>query len=211
VRPAVLPIDQLHPNDYNPNKMTAFMYGKALESIKEFGFVDPVTVFFKGPDYYVIIDGEHRVRAAIDLGYTEVPCMILGDLHESQLPKLTIILNELKGQSDPEKLSDVLAGLLDDFSVEEVLVGMPYTEDILKGYLGFRDLKLPEDTAQTRGSEVPQPKEPWVERLFKVPNSVGILIDDAIARSKANAYAEEGVTLENWQALERILADWLSG
>jgi ParB/RepB/Spo0J family partition protein len=59
-----LPLDWLTPNPWNPNQMDDEQYGKALNSIREFGFVDPVTVRELGNDTYQIIDGEHRWRAA---------------------------------------------------------------------------------------------------------------------------------------------------
>jgi hypothetical protein len=41
-----LPIDKLRPNSWNPNQMTDEMFGKALNSITEFGFIDPITVMY---------------------------------------------------------------------------------------------------------------------------------------------------------------------
>src|SRR6478752_5191608 len=80
-------IDLIEPNPWNPNVMDPDMYGKAIESIHEFGFVDPVTVrrivgsssfnvakASKGEEAwldvvrYQIIDGEHRWKAGKDHG-----------------------------------------------------------------------------------------------------------------------------------------------
>ena len=58
------------PNPWNPNRMTTEMYAKALESISEFGMIDPLLCREMG-DHYQIIDGEHRYRAACDLGHVE--------------------------------------------------------------------------------------------------------------------------------------------
>ena len=205
-----MPIDSLVPNDYNPNRMTAFMYGKAIESIQTFGFIDPITVVEAKPGRYLIVDGEHRWRAATDLGFVNIPVVILDGISAADLPRLTIILNELKGQSDPTKLSDVLGHLISESSVEEVLKGLPFTEDILKGYLGFRDLKLPAELTPDKTPPSRTPKESFVERIFRVPNSVGYLLDDAIARVKEQQFAETGEKLQDWQALERIVAEYMA-
>ena len=72
--------------------MTAFMYAKAIESITDFGFIDPITC----TSDYTIIDGEHRWRAARDLGFTDVPVSVLDGLSEPEYRKLTIVLNGTK-------------------------------------------------------------------------------------------------------------------
>jgi len=199
-------ISALHANPWNPNKMTAFMYAKALESISEFGFIDPITCL---PDY-TIIDGEHRWKAARDLGLKEVPVVIL-DITPEQARKLTVVLNELHGQADPTKLSDLLSSLLTGATIEDVLHSMPFTEDILRGYLGFRDLELPTSEAAPQGSSSGTARESWVERLFKVPIDVGYLMDDAIAKAKQDEFVESGDRLKDWQALERIIAEYMAG
>lgn len=189
--------------------MTAFMYSKALESIEEFGFVDPITCTAD----YVIIDGEHRWKAARDLGYAKVPVTVIDGLTDDGYRKLTVVLNELRGQADPTKLSDLLSNLLEGSTVEELVHSLPYTEDILQGYLGFRDLELPPAPGRsgaTQGSDGSPAKEPWVERLFKVPNSVGYLIDDALARAREQYYSETGEKIADWQALERIIAEYMA-
>src|SRR5678815_835638 len=76
-------IDLIEPNPWNPNVMAYEMYAKAIESIHEFGFVNPITVrtVINGrvvgsqakKDWldavrYQIIDGEHRWRAGKDHG-----------------------------------------------------------------------------------------------------------------------------------------------
>lgn len=191
------------------------MYAKALESIAEFGFIDPITVRLLTEEDvpFEIIDGEHRWRAALDLGYTDIPVFIV-DVTPEQAKKLTVVLNELHGQVDPTKLSDLLGELLTATSIDDLLRSLPYTEDILKGYLGFRDLELPSSPraadGTARGSESSPAREPWVERLFKVPNSVGYLLDDAIKRAKQDAFVDTGEEIKDWQALERIVAEFMA-
>lgn len=188
------------------------MYSKALESISEFGFVDPITVVQTNKNSYTIVDGEHRWKAARDLGYTQVPVSILVGLDPKDIPKLTIVLNELKGQSDPTKLADVLGDLLQGSTTEDLLKGLPYTEDVLKGYLGFRDLKLPASLPSAKPTPSGETqKEAWVERLFRVPQSISYLLDDAITKAKQDTFLETGETVSDASALERILAEYMAG
>ena len=76
---------QCHPNDWNPNRMDGLTYAKTIESIKTFGFIDPITIR-PHPDHpgWQIIDGENRWKAARDLGLDEGPAYNLGDIGRQQ-------------------------------------------------------------------------------------------------------------------------------
>lgn len=196
--------EKLLPNPWNPNRMTGVMYAKALESIQLYGFIDPLLVRQVSDTIYQIIDGEHRFRAGSDLGMTEFSCVSLGEVSDIDAKKLTIVMNELHGQADPTRMGDLLNEILSLTSMEELLEALPYTEDILAGFLGVTELSpLPE----FEGTPAPPPgefKEPWVERLYKLPKTAALVVDEAIEKAK------DGDPMENWQGLERVAAEYLA-
>lgn len=204
--------EQLHPNPWNPNKMNAFMYAKAIESIKENGFFDPILVrpHPKAALGWQIIDGEHRWMAGSDLGMDEFP-IIVRDVDDATAQKLTLIANELHGQADPGKVSAVLRTLLESESPEEMLKGMPFTEDVLKGFLGFNPLPDLPPAPEAPGSPAGSPAggEKWVERTYRMPETVAGVIDEALTKARNEAATGEPGTIEDWQALEMIAADFL--
>ena len=63
-----VPIDSIHPNSWNPNVMKGSVYEFLKRSIKDLGFVQPVLVTRDG----TIIDGEHRWKAAKEVGQKEL-------------------------------------------------------------------------------------------------------------------------------------------
>lgn len=197
--------EKILPNPWNPNRMTGVMYAKALESIELYGFIDPLLVRQVSESIYQIIDGEHRFRAGSDLGMIEFPCVSLGEVSDTDAKKLTIVMNELHGQADPTRMGDLLNEILTLTSMDELLQALPYTEDILAGFLGVTDL-----TPLPGLGEPPDPqasgdfKEPWVERLYKLPKTAALVVDEAIEKAK------DGDELENWQGLERVAADYLA-
>jgi len=204
-----IPAERISVNRWNPNRMTAAMYAKALESIKTYGFVDPLTVredMTRGgiEPVYEIIDGEHRFRAGSDLGMTEFPCVVVHGLTDDQARKLTVVLNELHGQADPDKMGDLLSDLLSRTDLEDLMVALPYDESVLAGFLGTLP-SLPELVSPEPAPAPPSDKEPWVERLYRMPKSVSLIIDEAIEK------AADGEKVEKWQALERVCADYLAG
>lgn len=128
-------VDRIEANPWNPNKQSDFMFDKELASIKEFGFITPCTVRVHPTKrgWYQMIDGEHRWRAATELGYTAIGCVNLGKLSDGKAKALTDILNNLHGEPDPVLRAQLLAEVLEeDDSLREVL---PYGEDELQALL----------------------------------------------------------------------------
>jgi len=60
-------IELVHPNPWNPNVQSDFIYAKTRISILEHGFIDPIKVRQKADGQYEVIDGEHRWKVAKDL------------------------------------------------------------------------------------------------------------------------------------------------
>lgn len=197
----------LRPNDWNPNRMTRFIRDKAIESIKAYGFIDPLTVM-PHEGRYIIIDGEHRFLIGRDeFSMDEFPCIVIDHISLEDAKKLTVVLNELHGQADPGRLGDLLADLLDGSTMDDVLTALPFTPEIVASLTSLSDITLP-DMPKT---EKTPPAGAWVERLYRFPPDVVVVIDAAIARSISSAEIEDGDTIEPWQALERICADYLAG
>lgn len=204
--------DQLHPNGWNPNKMTAFMYAKAYESISENGFFDPI-LCRPHPEKslgFQIIDGEHRWMVGSDLGMDTFP-VIVRDVDDVTAKKLTLIANELHGQADPQKVTELLREILESESPEEMLKGMPFTEDTLKGFLGFDPLPPLPPAPQPPASRPPSdaggsPGEKWVERTYRMPEGAADVISLAIGKVKGM----DPKLTEDWQALEMIAAEFIA-
>lgn len=202
--------DRLHPNPWNPNRMNAFMFAKALESIQEFGFIDPLTVRPHGAQFE-IIDGEHRYKAGCDLGMEVFPAFVIAAT-DTQARKLTLVLNELHGQASPDLLSSLLKDLENDLGTDELLKGLPYTDDVLKSFIDLPPLPAL-GTVETSSPTAPgseEPKERWVEKTYRMPKSAAGVLDDALEKIRMAELADTGQALEDWQALERLAAEGLA-
>ena len=194
----------LRPNPWNPNRMTALMRTKARESIERYGFIDPLLVREVGARDYQIIDGEHRFDEGKALGMTEFPCVNLGLIEDADARKLTIVMNELHGQADPTKLGDLLNDILLDTGLTELLVAMPFEEKVLAGYLQTPLPSLPPLERPSSPAEGASDKVAWVERLYRMPKDAALVVDEALEKAK------DGEDVEQWQALERVAADYLA-
>jgi ParB/RepB/Spo0J family partition protein len=101
------PIDTIHPNEYNPNRQSEREFQLLLKSMEEDGFTQPILV---QRDTREIVDGEHRWRAASELGYVEVP-IVLVDMTPEQMRISTLRHNRARGSEDIDAVSQVLADL----------------------------------------------------------------------------------------------------
>jgi len=196
--------EQLSRNAWNPNVMDPDMVAKARASIHEFGFVDPVTVR-EIAGGYEIIDGEHRWQIAIDDEMTAIPVINLGALTDTIAQQLTIVLNETRGQSDPEKLGKLLRELMAHETKDHLLSTLPYTREALDRLTGLPSMTWEALDRPTRPQLPTERLSSWVERTYRMPKEAAEVIDRAIARVRE----AEGDT-SDWQAIEYIAADFLA-
>jgi len=99
-------IDSVKPNDYNPNRQSDHDFELLLRSIEEDGFTQPVIV----TNDNIIVDGEHRWRAANTLGYKEIPVVRVA-MSSEQARISTIRHNRARGSHDIELEAEVLRDL----------------------------------------------------------------------------------------------------
>ena len=102
-------IANLKPAEYNPRSISERELTKLTESIRTFGFVDPVIVNTDG----TVIGGHQRIKAAERLGMAEIPCIRV-DIPKDREKALNLALNRISGEWD----MDMLAKLLDELDAE---------------------------------------------------------------------------------------------
>lgn len=93
----------LKPNEYNPNVHSVKSFDLLIKSLSLFGFTQPI-VARKGTN--VIIDGEHRWRAASILDYEYVPVTFI-ELTDEEMRIATIIHNKARGHEDIELVTKI--------------------------------------------------------------------------------------------------------
>jgi hypothetical protein len=202
----------LHPNPWNVNKLNAFQFGKLLESIRKYGFFDPILVracVLHGD--FEIIGGEHRWEACNQLGILTVPVIVM-DVDDTAARKISLIDNELHGQADPNSLSSLLRDLMDR-DPSDILTGLPYTPDILTSLTGFKPLPdLPAAPPPNQPGGTPLPPaggaapDKWVERTYRMPQSVAEVLDQALARAREQLSDDA----QPFEALEILAAEFLA-
>lgn len=104
MRPLVIdyvPIEDIYPNEYNPNAHTADSFDLLIKSLLYFGFTMPIVVNRRDMR---IVDGENRYRAACVIGYKLIPVCFV-DWDEEKLKYATIMHNSARGTDNHEMMN----------------------------------------------------------------------------------------------------------
>ena len=109
-------IADIIPYAANAKKHDKRQINNVAESIKQYGFVQPIVIDRDG----VIVIGHCRALAAKKLGMKEVPCVCVDDLTPEQVNALRIVDNKSNENDwDYDLLADELADLdLSDFDFD---------------------------------------------------------------------------------------------
>lgn len=109
-------LDSIRPYAANAKKHDATQVANVAESIRQYGFVQPIVIDKDG----VIVIGHCRLLAAKQLKMKEVPCVCVEDLTEEQVKALRIVDNKSnESEWDFDILPDELAELdLSDFDFD---------------------------------------------------------------------------------------------
>lgn len=135
-----LPLYCLRPAPWNANTLTPEMEAKLKASISHFGIAVALVVRPLG-ERYEVLSGNQRLKALVDLGYTQAPCL-LSNLDDAQARLLSQALNHLHGQDNPGLRAELLRTALAALPEADVLALLPETADSLKELvsLGQQDM-----------------------------------------------------------------------
>jgi len=182
-----LPVGDLRPNPWNPNRVARETLHKLREYMRREGIVQPIIVRRLG-DHWQVIDGFHRWQLAKDeLGLTEIPCVVV-DVDDRRAKMLTVNLNELTGDPVPHLMAEVVHDLSRESSLEDLATILPYAEDELRDLEAL--LQLPDGLE----AFVEEQAEREAERAPKV---LSFVIDDPARIEQAIQHAMDRLEGKN--------------
>jgi len=126
----VLKISDIVPDPTNPNFMNEEMMERLRFSIKKFGYTQPILIDEKN----VILDGEHRWRAAKAEGRTDIEIIRIDGLTEAQKKLLRQAMNKLHGQHDPLKDATDFKFMMSEGEREDLKMLLALNDDELDTY-----------------------------------------------------------------------------
>lgn len=183
---------ELTPYAGNAKKHDSTQIANVAESIRQFGFVQPIVIDRNG----VIVIGHCRALAAKKLGMQEVPCVCVDDLTPEQVNALRIVDNKSNESPwDFDILPDELAKLdFDGFDFDFGLEtdGEDYSPDEFGDDFTLPDGEKPEIGVMT----------------FTLHQEQKSLIEYAISIVKDNVFETFGNTNANGNALYEVVRQW---
>lgn len=145
-----IPLEDVEPNNYNPNSVARIELGLLLVSIDHDGYTQPVVVIRDDErGKYVIIDGFHRYfvmkqNAAIrERTGGLLPCVVL-EKNINERMAATVRHNRARGKHSVQGMSNMVFAMLDNGMTDEAIcneLGMEPEELLrLKHITGFSKL-----------------------------------------------------------------------
>jgi uncharacterized protein len=127
-----LQANQIAKNNWNPNYVSEDMMNAIKDDIRKHGFIGAIIIQKHNTDMKadnVIINGEHRYDALVQLGVDKIPCHIL-DIDDRTARLLTLRLNREHGDLMPDKVLSLLESLQNDLDLDvlQELTAMPIQE-----------------------------------------------------------------------------------
>lgn len=143
-------LDQVEPNDYNPNSVAKVEMGLLYKSIKHDGYTQPiVTIYDEDKDKYIIVDGFHRYftckrnKDILERNKGLLPIVVIEkDINERMAA--TVRHNRARGEHSVSGMSSMVFEMLENGWTEADIcnhLGMEAEEVLkLKHITGFSKL-----------------------------------------------------------------------
>lgn len=131
-KPSTARLALVQPNAWNPNVMPPHKFDALKQSLRSDGWMlsQPLLVWAsdeRGRVKNIIIDGEHRWRAANEVGYVEGPMVFLEKITKAEAQTLTVKLDSNRGAFEGQSLATVLREILPTLQTEDPAAALGFT------------------------------------------------------------------------------------
>lgn len=165
----------LEANPWNSNKVERPAFEKLKKSLERHGSFKPIVIRTLKSGKFQVLGGFHRVEAAKELGWKEVPTFNVGEIDDSRAKEIALLDNTRYGKDDEELLDkllseiddlEALAGILPETALEMDFLDDPMSEveEIEKE---IEELKTPDETHKTLKFKLDIDKAEEIEAVLK--------------------------------------------
>lgn len=128
--PVMLHADQLVEHENNSNRQSSHVMKELEESIKENGFDESLLVIPTEDDKFMVVSGNHRLKAGLKAGMTEFPCVVREDWDDVKAEIESVRRNYVRGAIDREAFS---------LQVDRLEAEAGLSLDAIQDAMGFQD------------------------------------------------------------------------
>lgn len=223
----IVSIEFVSPNPWNYNQQDDLMFEKQKNSLEHFSLSAPIIVrevassssslsagdssqALSAERRYEIVDGEHRYRAALELGYTEIAVWNLGDIPDTQAQQLTILMNEIKGTPRIDDLGILMKSLDEQIGRDVLEFNMPFSAQQIEDLISTVEFDWSNFEANIGEESETQEKKPNMLRIeFLFQEKQFEVIDRAIKTYCFKAGLDSGLEEDRAVALSQISVQYL--
>jgi len=142
-----IPVSRIRPNPFQPRRQfNAADLGELQASLAASGLLQPITVRRRG-DAFELIAGERRLRAAINIGWTEISA-IIRDFDDQAMLVLALVENLQRSDLNAIEEARGYRRLINDFKLTQQQVAEAVGKDRTTVTNLLRVLSLPEAVQQ---------------------------------------------------------------
>lgn len=175
-------LEQIRPNDWNPNVLPKKLYEALKRNIRDKGFVLPILVR-KVEDRYEIIDGEHRYKILKELGYSKAKCVVIEAEDDAEAIMRTLAMWRLRGEANTMDVASLL--LEQEFETKELEEYLAYSESELKVFQIIYEVpsKIIDPFAKL-GIDLPDEKDNLIILEFALDMMQNLIVQQALDKAK---------------------------
>lgn len=177
-----MPINQLVPYQYNPNKMSDRAFDLLADNLDSTGLTENIVVWLKDGEY-LIISGHHRWEAAKLKSFDTVPVAIITDPDfDEEAYKFQLMRhNMIKGELDP-------AGFMKLYES----VAEKYSDEIMADLFGFADRKQFDKIVNAMSKQLPKEMQAKFKKAAKELKTI-----DGLSELLNTMFTKYGNTLDH--------------
>jgi hypothetical protein len=148
-------LSKVEPNTWNPNRMTPFIRASLKHGLEEDGWLASQALLIWGTDQEgatknVVIDGEHRLLVARELGFKDGPMVFLHKLTEAQAKALTVKMNQKRGAWDETALAELVRDIqFAEGDGSNLALDLGFQDDVLMALLAVPEVDMGTDLDPT--------------------------------------------------------------
>jgi len=118
---------------------------KLKENIKRNGLILNLVVRELDTGFYEVLDGNHRLQVARDLGLDMAHVYNMGKITDSKAQRLALEINENTFEHDPLKMGRLMAGLKDSETFEDLSETLPWKREELDNFANMTEFDWKEN------------------------------------------------------------------
>lgn len=113
-----IPFSKIRFDERNPNVLSNEKNNALYHTVEKYGFAVDPWLNDTGDGYYLVIDGEHRIKMLIEKGIKSVRCKIF-KVSYVDVQILRQVANKLRGEHDKTKDADEFKSIFDNKKLDE--------------------------------------------------------------------------------------------